>query len=62
MDIGSDYWYGGPEELVQRSPLQPANSRDSTPFLPGDMLQVLYISMNCIAVQFCKLRPHSLPI
>ena len=39
-DIGSDHWYGGPEELVQHFPMRPDNQRRRTAYLPGDMLQV----------------------
>jgi alpha-glucosidase len=37
--IGPALWYGGPEEMVQRFPLDPAARRARVPYLPGDMLQ-----------------------
>ena len=39
LDIGDEYWYGGPEELLQHFPLRKENPRHSVPYLPGDMIQ-----------------------
>jgi len=39
IDIGSDFWFGGPEEREQHFPMRPNNSRARVPYLPGDMLQ-----------------------